>query len=108
LATRQLGLPRGDNWFLDEVALTTNRRRYRLWRPSTRRGIVLDVLVQWRRPARCRAVPAARVLDGERGAEPRVVITDKLASYVPAIKRVLPNAEHRRHNRQTMGERFRH
>ena len=38
-----------------------------------------------------------RVLDGEGGAEPRVVITDKLASYPPAIRRALPNSEHRRH-----------
>jgi putative transposase len=28
---------------------------------------------------------------------PRVVITDKLASYPPALRRVLPKAEHRRH-----------
>jgi transposase-like protein len=27
------------------------------------------------------------------------VITDKLASYPPAIRRVLPNTEHRRHKR---------
>ena len=39
------------------------------------------------------------MLDGERGVEPRVVITDKLASYPPAIKRVLPTAEHQRHKR---------
>jgi DDE domain len=31
------------------------------------------------------------------GAAPRVIVTDKLASYVPAIKRVLPTIEHRRH-----------
>ena len=31
------------------------------------------------------------------GAEPRVVITDKLASYPPALRRVLPKTEHRRH-----------
>jgi transposase-like protein len=37
------------------------------------------------------------VLDGESGAEPRVVITDKLASYPPAIRQVLPHAELRRH-----------
>jgi putative transposase len=37
------------------------------------------------------------VLDGEGGAEPRVVITDTLASYPPAIRRALPNSEHRRH-----------
>jgi putative transposase len=28
-----------------------------------------------------------------------VLITDKLASYVPAVKRVLTNTEHRRHKR---------
>jgi len=33
------------------------------------------------------------------GYERRVVITDKLASYLPAIRRVLPNSEHRRHKR---------
>jgi putative transposase len=37
-----------------------------------------------------------QVVDGV-SCEPRVVITDKLASYPPAIRRVLPNTEHRRH-----------
>ena len=32
------------------------------------------------------------------GSEPRVVITDKLHSYPPALRRVLPNVDHRRHN----------
>ena len=27
-----------------------------------------------------------------------MVITDKMASYPPALRRVLPNSEHRRHN----------
>jgi transposase-like protein len=38
-----------------------------------------------------------KVLASCEGAAPRVIVTDKLASYVPAIKRVLPTAEHRRH-----------
>jgi putative transposase len=46
------------------------------------------------------------VLDGEDGNQPRVIITDKLASYVPAIKRVLPTAEHRRHKRLNKAQRF--
>jgi putative transposase len=29
--------------------------------------------------------------------EPRVTVTDKLASYGPAIKKVLPRTEHRKH-----------
>jgi putative transposase len=28
-----------------------------------------------------------------------VIVTDKLASYVPAVRRVRPTAEHRRHKR---------
>ena len=36
------------------------------------------------------------MVEGQPG-EPRVVITDKLASYTPAIQKVLPRAEHRRH-----------
>jgi putative transposase len=39
------------------------------------------------------------VLDAEDGVEPRVIVTDKLASYVPAIKRAVPNADHRRQKR---------
>ena len=33
------------------------------------------------------------------GAASRVIVTDKLASYLPAVKRVLPTTEHRRHKR---------
>src|SRR5947207_1604012 len=40
---------RGDKWFLDEVALTMNRRRYWLWRAVDQHGAVLDILVQTRR-----------------------------------------------------------
>ena len=36
------------------------------------------------------------MLDAEDAIEPRVIVTDKLASYVPAIKRVLTQMEHRR------------
>jgi putative transposase len=39
-----------------------------------------------------------RVVEGN-GYRPRVVITDKLASYPPALRRVLPGVEHRRHKR---------
>jgi transposase-like protein len=37
---------RGDKWFLDEVALTMNKRRYWLWRAVNQDGVVLDILVQ--------------------------------------------------------------
>jgi len=46
----------------------------------------------------CRRVFPTAGRDGV-GYEPRVVITDKLASYPPAIRRVLPKSEHRREKR---------
>ena len=90
---------RGDKWFLDEVALAINKRRYWLWRAVDQDGTVLDILVQGRRDQHAAERFLHRVLAGEDGSEPQVVITDKLASYVPAVKRVLPRSEHRRHKR---------
>jgi transposase-like protein len=43
-------------------------------------GVVLDILVQERRDQAAAEGFLHRVLDGEGGAEQRVVITDKLAS----------------------------
>ena len=40
-----------------------------------------------------------------RGSEPRVVITYKLLSYPPALRRVLPNVDHRRQQRAEQPER---
>jgi putative transposase len=70
-----------------------------LWRAVDQYGVVLDILVQERRDQTAAERFLRRVLDGEGGAEPRVVITGKLTSYPPAINRVLPTAEHRRHER---------
>src|SRR6266508_5788014 len=89
----------GDKWHLDEVALKIRGKRHWLWRAVDQHGVVLDILVQDRRDQAAAERFLHRVLDGEGGAVPRVVITDKLASYPPAIKRVLPTAEHRRHKR---------
>jgi putative transposase len=89
----------GDKWHLDEVLLKINGKRHWLWRAVDQHGVVLDILVQERRDQAAAERFLHRVLEGEGGAEPRVVITDKLASYPPAIKRVLPIAEHRRHKR---------
>ena len=61
-----------------------------------RDGLVLDILVQPRRNQEAAERFMRRVLEGE-DTTPRVVVTDKLASYPPALRRVLPAAEHRRH-----------
>ena len=77
----------GDKWHLDEVALKIRGRRHWLWRAVDQHGVVLDVVVQERREQTAAKRFLRRVLRGELAAEPRVVITDKLASYRPAIER---------------------
>ena len=65
-------------------------KKHWLWRAVDRDGLVLDILVQERRNQEAAERFLRRVLDGEERA-PRVVVTDKLASYPPALKRVLPD-----------------
>jgi putative transposase len=90
----------GYKWHIDEVQLKINGRRYELWRAPAvdQDGMVLDILVQARRNQPAAERFLRQVVDG-CGSRPRVVITDKLASYPPALRRVLPGVEHRRHKR---------
>jgi putative transposase len=85
-----------DTWHLDEVQLKIKGKKHWLWRAVDRDGLVLDILVQERRNREAAERFLRRVLGGE-GHAPRVVVTDKLASYPPALKRLLPQTEHRRH-----------
>jgi putative transposase len=83
-------------WHLDEMQLKIKGTKHWLWRAVDQDGLVLDILVQERRNQKAAERFLRRVLDGEERA-PRVVVTDKLASYPPALRRVLPGVEHRRH-----------
>ena len=65
-----------------------------LWRAVDQHGNVLDVLVQSRRHA-VAAIKFVRPLLTARRYVPRVLVTDKLASYVPAHRVVMPSVEHR-------------
>jgi putative transposase len=86
----------GDKWHLDEVAIKIAGKTQWLWRAVDQHGIVLDVLVQSRRDAKA-AKRLLRKLLKRQGRAPRVMITDKLASYAAAKKDLLPSLEHRRH-----------
>jgi putative transposase len=88
----------GDKWHLDEVLLKINGKRHWLWRAVDQNGVVLEILMQPRRDQQAAERFLRQLIDGVR-YEPRVVITDKLASYPPAIRSVLPNTEPRRHKR---------
>ena len=76
-----------DKWHLDEVQLKIKGKRHWLWRAVDKHGVVLDILIQQRRD-QCAAETFLRRVLAAAGAEPRVVITDKLASYPPALRRV--------------------
>ena len=88
----------GDKWHLDEVFVSINGEQHYLWRAVDQDGTVLDILVQSRRD-KAAARKFFRRLLKDLAYVPRVVITDKLASYGAAKREVLPSVEHRQHKR---------
>ena len=85
----------GDKWHLDEVYIRINGEQHYLWRAVDQHGNVLDILVQSRRNAKAAKKFFRRLLTGLRYV-PRVIVTDKLASYQVAHRELLPSVEHRR------------
>jgi len=86
----------GDKWHLDEVVITIAGKRHWLWRAVDQDGLVLDVLVQSRRDKQA-AKRLLRKLLKKQMRPPRVLVTDKLASYPAAKRELMPGIEHRRH-----------
>ena len=86
----------GDKWHLDEVCLMIGGKKHWLWRAVDQHGVVLDVLVQSRRDKRA-ATRLLRKLLKRQMRSPRVMITDKLASYGAAKRELVPGVEHRSH-----------
>src|SRR4051812_39501690 len=71
-------------------------KKHWLWRAVDQDGVVLDVLVQSRRDKRA-AKRLLRKLSEKQCRAPRVMVTDKLASYGAAKSEVMPSVEHRKH-----------
>jgi putative transposase len=86
----------GDKWHLDEVAIRIAGEKHWLWRAVDQDGLVLDILVQSRRNKRA-AKRLLRKLLKRQCRAPRVMITDKLASYGAAKGEVMPSVENRKH-----------
>jgi putative transposase len=85
----------GDKWHLDEVFITIRGKTHYLWRAVDQHGIVLDILVTSRRDAKAATRFFRKLLKGLEYV-PRVLVTDKLASYGVAHRRLIPGVEHRR------------
>jgi putative transposase len=84
----------GDKWFLDEVFVRIRGKLHYLWRAVDQHGNVLDVLVQSRRNTKAAKRFFRKLLKGFCSV-PRVIVTDKLASYGAAKREILPAVEHR-------------
>ncbi|MDI9916817.1 IS6 family transposase [Rhodococcus sp. IEGM 1379] len=85
----------GDRWHLDEVFIKINGTQHYLWWAVDQHGNVLDVLVQSRRNGNAAKRFFRKLLKG-LGYLPRVIVTDKLASYQVAHRAMLASVEHRR------------
>ena len=86
----------GDKWHLDKVFLTIRGKRQYLWRAVDQDGHVLDIPIQSRRDKKAAKRFFRKLLKGCQYV-PRVIITDKLASYGAAKRELLPSVEHRQH-----------
>jgi len=71
------------------------RCKHWLWRAVDANGDILDILVQAHRNAKAAKRFLRKLI--ERFGEPRVIITDKLRSYIKPISNLAPNADHRAH-----------
>ena len=80
---------------MDEVVITIRGKKHWLWCVIDADGDVLDILVQTRRNAKAAKRFFQRLVS--QFGEPRVVITDKLRSYIKPVKTLIPNADHRAH-----------
>ena len=84
-----------DKWHLDEMHLKINGEVYYLWRAVDSNGLELDVFLQKRRNKKS----AIRFLTRLLGSYPmpRVIVTDKLSSYIKPIRSMTKGTDHRRH-----------
>lgn len=84
-----------DKWHLDEMNIKIAGKKYILWRAVDSQGQELDVFLQTRRNKKA----AIRFLSRLLGCypSPRVLVSDKLRSYVKPLKNMMPVTDHRRH-----------
>ncbi len=86
-----------DKWHLDEMNIKIQVEVLILWRAVDSEGHELEVLLQKRRNKKS-AIRFLSKLLGHYPA-PRVIVTDKLRSYIKPIKLMCPKTEHRTHKR---------
>src|SRR5271155_934506 len=82
-----------DRWHLDEMVVRIAGKHMYLWRAVDHEGEVLDMLVQRRRDKRA-ALRLMRKLLRKLGFAPKLLVTDKLASYGAAFRHLRLSCSH--------------
>ncbi len=93
-AARAHRRPVGKKWRVDETYVRLNGSWTYVYRALDQDGQVVDVYFSERRNAKAAQAFFERALD-ETGVRPTRVTTDKAKCYPPALRKVLPNVEHR-------------
>ena len=86
-----------DKWHLDEMTMKVNGKYFILWRAVDSEGYELDVFLQKCRNKKSAIRFLSRLL--QLYTAPRIIVTDKLKSYIKPIKQMCRSTEHRSHKR---------
>jgi putative transposase len=86
----------GAKWHMDEAFLTMTGERHSLWWAVNQAGNILDILVQRRWDKEAAKKFFRKLLKGLMYM-PRVILSDRLASYGAPKREVCPSVEHRQH-----------
>jgi transposase, IS6 family len=93
-AARAYRRPVGQRWRVDETYLKIGRRWHYLFRAIDEHGQIVDVYLSGRRNRAAAEAFFAAAIETST-VTPTRVTSDKAACYPPALRTVLPNAEHR-------------
>ena len=83
----------GDTFYIDEVFVNINGKRYYLWCAVDQDGEVVDVYLQSRRDGAAAKRFFRRLIKNHQ-CDPRKIVTDKLRSYSVAHREQIPEAIH--------------
>ncbi|WP_341787262.1 IS6 family transposase [Rickettsia endosymbiont of Cantharis rufa] len=94
---RKRGRKPTDKWHLDEMNIEIKGEVFILWRAVDSEGYELEVLLQKRRNKKSDIRFLSRLLGNY--PSPRVIVTDKLRSYIKPVKLMCPKTKYRTHKR---------
>lgn len=93
---RKRKVPTGPEWVADEMQVNLGGKPYWLWNVQDRRSrFLLSTHLTPKRDARAAEI-VMRKAQAQAENAPKVIRTDKLTSYAPAIKKLFPKTEHLR------------